>query len=333
MALAGNLKDFGLPEILQLISVQQKTGILSLSAGGGTALVRFSGGTIIGVLKNGQKSYELLRQYLFETGILIEEQLEQIKKIGNESHISFENILVSANFISADNIKETIRFLTEEIIYELFSWKEGAYKFEISDNIVQGSWDVSIKTESVLMEGMRRLDEWPHISEILPKPKLVVARNENITLDSDELPSDERKLYGLVDGKKSLMALVQLSGLQNYRTYEALVNLLDNELIYKLETAPKDVIVRPIKKKSKLGHYIRSTFDTILVIILTIAIIIGSVLIRFTLVPITGSNFFSRLQAINEANSSLEIPNPTAYSTSIESTTALTVNPFLSTIA
>ena len=105
MALAGNLKDFGLPEILQLISVQQKTGILSLSAGGGTALVRFSGGTIIGVLKNGQKSYELLRQYLFETGILIEEQLEQIKKIGNESHISFENILVSANFISADNIK------------------------------------------------------------------------------------------------------------------------------------------------------------------------------------------------------------------------------------
>jgi hypothetical protein len=41
MALQGNLDDFSLPEILQLIAVQQKSGVLKLTAGEDTAVIFF----------------------------------------------------------------------------------------------------------------------------------------------------------------------------------------------------------------------------------------------------------------------------------------------------
>ena len=47
MALQGNLDDFSLPEILQLIAVQQKSGVLKLTAGDDTAVIFFEGGKVV----------------------------------------------------------------------------------------------------------------------------------------------------------------------------------------------------------------------------------------------------------------------------------------------
>ena len=41
MALAGNLKDFGVPDILQLIMSQEKTGVLTLKSEANVANLGF----------------------------------------------------------------------------------------------------------------------------------------------------------------------------------------------------------------------------------------------------------------------------------------------------
>ena len=47
MALAGTLKDFGLPDIVQLIGLQRKTGTLHLKHEGESVSVIFDNGAIV----------------------------------------------------------------------------------------------------------------------------------------------------------------------------------------------------------------------------------------------------------------------------------------------
>lgn len=44
MALEGTIKDFGLPDIFQLIGLQRKTGVLTLRAKNETVTVTFESG-------------------------------------------------------------------------------------------------------------------------------------------------------------------------------------------------------------------------------------------------------------------------------------------------
>ena len=48
MALVGTIKDFGLADILQLIGLQRKTGILTLDNGTDRVTVKFLEGAVVG---------------------------------------------------------------------------------------------------------------------------------------------------------------------------------------------------------------------------------------------------------------------------------------------
>jgi len=58
MALQGNLDDFSLPEILQLIAVQQKSGVLKLTSGSDVAVIFFDGGRVVSFTASGLAAFE-----------------------------------------------------------------------------------------------------------------------------------------------------------------------------------------------------------------------------------------------------------------------------------
>ena len=78
MALQGNLDDFSLPEILQLIAVQQKSGVLKLTAGDDVAVVFFEGGKIVSTRDRRRNAKDPLKPFLVKTGRLTDAQLKQI---------------------------------------------------------------------------------------------------------------------------------------------------------------------------------------------------------------------------------------------------------------
>ena len=47
IALRGNLKDFGIAEVFQLIGQQRKTGLLEISAKGRQVCLAFSDGAVV----------------------------------------------------------------------------------------------------------------------------------------------------------------------------------------------------------------------------------------------------------------------------------------------
>ena len=70
MSLVGNLEDLSLGDILQIISLSQKSGVLSVQTGGGEGRIVFVGGLVRGAaVKGGARD---LKSVLIQGGFLDE---------------------------------------------------------------------------------------------------------------------------------------------------------------------------------------------------------------------------------------------------------------------
>ncbi len=127
----------------------------------------------------------------------------------------------------------------EEAIYRTLNWKEA--DFEVEFTPVEVDDVLGVSTQAILMEGMRRVDEWSRVSEQLP-PLDGVYR-----LDHDELgrrlgaiPDELHGILRLFDGKRSLYDVVDESPFEDLSTLQTLAKLyFEGLLLAGQSAAPK----------------------------------------------------------------------------------------------
>lgn len=112
----------------------------------------------------------------------------------------------------------------EEAIYRTLIWKEA--DFEVEFTPVEVDDVLGVSTQAILMEGMRRVDEWSRVSEQLP------ALDGVYRLDHDELarrlgaiPDELHGILRLFDGKRSLYDVVDESPFEDLSTLQTLAKL------------------------------------------------------------------------------------------------------------
>ena len=109
MALQGNLDDFSLPEILQLIAVQQKSGVLKLTAGSDVAVIFFEGGRVVSTRDRRRNARDPLKAFLIQTGHITQAQLKQIETIESESRRELTDVLLSGNYVTSEHLAQAIQ--------------------------------------------------------------------------------------------------------------------------------------------------------------------------------------------------------------------------------
>lgn len=94
-----------------------------------------------------------------------------------------------------------------DAMYRLFSWAEG--RFEVEFKPIRRKDVIDMPSAGLLMEGMRRLDEWTRLLESLP-PLDAVPEVDVPTLAEQlgDLPDEMNGILRLCDGKRSLLAVV-----------------------------------------------------------------------------------------------------------------------------
>src|SRR5229473_6246355 len=75
---------------------------------------------------------------------------------------------VDVLFVDAATLSLVIRLPTTETLYRLFRWKTGTYEFNQEDVDAGKSGFEPIRAESILLEGFRRMDEWPVVRKKIP---------------------------------------------------------------------------------------------------------------------------------------------------------------------
>ncbi|MBI4715212.1 MAG: DUF4388 domain-containing protein, partial [Nitrospirae bacterium] len=132
MALQGNITDFGLADILQLIGLQKKTGILEIQKDVDTAMIFFEEGQILYANSSKKGDTEKIGQILLKNGRIQESQLQEALQeqsaSGGRSRIG--QILESLGYADRESIREALQCQVKEILFHIFRWAEGTYRFE-----------------------------------------------------------------------------------------------------------------------------------------------------------------------------------------------------------
>jgi len=123
--------------------------------------------------------------------------------------------LVRTGAISRREVERQQRLQIESVIFELMSWQEGFFSFEdrrTTDTPLVV--DIRVSTESLLMEGARRIDEWSRIADRIPSLAVVPAL---APVDAEHQPQldllpYEWEVLANIDGTRDLRAIAQAVG-------------------------------------------------------------------------------------------------------------------------
>lgn len=177
MSLVGNLEDLGLGEILQIVSLSRKSGILTLRSGKREGVVVFRHGQVV---RARSSSYQQnLGEVLLHKGIIDRSLLKQALAVQEEEGFKerLGTILIKRFNVSGQAIEEVVCEQIENVVYSLFAWAEGTFDFELQDSVevfdsikldpVQFMLDQGLNPQFLAMEGSRLLDERRHRGEAL----------------------------------------------------------------------------------------------------------------------------------------------------------------------
>ena len=119
---------------------------------------------------------------------------------------------------------ETGRLRGEAAAYRLLTWSQGTFKvhFETPTRPER----ITKSSQSLMMEGMNRLDEWERHLDALPRLDAVLELVPRpATPDVNELDEKELRLERLVDGRRTLIEVVDDSELDDVEALAAIVEL------------------------------------------------------------------------------------------------------------
>ncbi len=262
MALEGTLRDFSFADILQLISLQRKTGVLTLKNEENVVTISFMEGRIVGASSLNQHEEDRLGLILLKSGVLKETELEAALRRQEETLQRLGRILIDHQVVPVDNVRVALEQQILQIIYRVFRWDDGEYHFSQETDIdYDRELMLPMAADSIIMEGARMTDEWPFINKRIPDRDLVyiqvdpsrtfdLVEDEESDYDdlsfsftespdekpgteasSDKLTQGQAMAYGLVNGKETVNELIQNSPLIEFETCRALADLVDKGLI------------------------------------------------------------------------------------------------------
>ena len=174
MSLVGNLEDLGLGEILQIVSLSRRSGVLSLASRGREARVIFQNGQVIRA--SSTTFQQNLGEVLIQKGVIDLTVLKRSLSIQADEGYGqlLGSIIVERFGVSADAIETVVREQIENVVYSLFAWAEGTFEFELQEvaegdaakmDPVQFMLNQGLNPQYLAMEGSRIIDEKRHRGE------------------------------------------------------------------------------------------------------------------------------------------------------------------------
>jgi len=250
MALEGSIKDFGVADILQLISQQQKTGILLVERQDASSEVYFSNGEITETRSGRQMAR--LEEILVKGNLISPENLKSAAERQKETFEYLGQILLKDGLITKDVLEHIIVTQIYETFYDILQWREGKYRF-ITQNIKVDSTLTTVpRLESILLDVLRMIDEWPDIKSIIRSFSMVFARVPEHTQEG--LDADELLVYSLIDDKKTVQEIIDGCILGKFAACKILVGLLEHGYIMLIaERAEKKPAERAVTSQKTIA--------------------------------------------------------------------------------
>lgn len=170
MSLVGKLEDLGLGEILQIVALSGKSGILHVKSRGRTGKVFFHKGKVVNAFSDAYRVS--LGEFLVRKGYVKQDIINKALELQKQTNFNEKlgTILINNFNVPKEKIEECVVDLIEKSVFSLFYWTEGEFQFELTDEIKREDisvdfmqYDLSqqsgLNPQFLAMEGTRILDE------------------------------------------------------------------------------------------------------------------------------------------------------------------------------
>jgi hypothetical protein len=204
MALKGNLRDFSVSQLLNLVSVAQKTGTLIVERSPDRIWVSFREGRV--AYARGAKD-ENLATVLYRSNKLTAAQYRAIQeKAANISDKELGLLLINASYLSQQDIIASLQNYFTAIVNRMFTWGEGLFRFENDLLPPEDKITVRVSLENIIIEGTRRLREQEQLADEIPSLDVAVKFSDRpgTTLRNLNLSVDEWRVVSFINPKNSI---------------------------------------------------------------------------------------------------------------------------------
>ena len=156
VVMAGTIGDVTMTDLLSFCNMFRKSGSILFTLKGGIKEIFFSEGEI--VFASSSFPQESLPEVLYDLGKINQATLKKIKEVGKTAG-PVGKLLVEKEIITPKDLWLATRQQVEAIIYSLFTFQTGA--FCVRDQAIDQEDIVrlSMNTQNLIMEGLRRVDE------------------------------------------------------------------------------------------------------------------------------------------------------------------------------
>lgn len=258
MALSGNLRDFNLPDVFQLVSFSRKTGVLNIVREDGVAgAIYFKDGEVFFATSNWNRDPLGLR--LVKARQVSQKQLEQALKLqveAGEDAPRLGQLLIDEGFISEKTLEAFVQEQIQDTIFDLMRWDEGQFDFKPVDMPSEEDIGLTVSIENIIMEGSRRLEEWNRIKKKIPSTDLVfkmaTAPGEG-TFEISLKPSEWR-LITMIDGTLDIEQLAAAVAMNDFDVCRILYGMYSAGLLEAVQGDELDKVrLEQAKKKAKVA--------------------------------------------------------------------------------
>lgn len=262
MAFAGDLKKLPLADVFQSIHQNGMSGALAIRDGRGERLVAFEAGLVkCCVLPEGQArnlAEELVRRGMVESDVV---------RPSRFFRRNLKKTLQKRNVLDSSEFESFARQVVLERVYDCFLLEEGSFEFLESydqsrfdeDELAAG---LKIGANEILMEAMRRVDEWKRIRRSIPSFREVYVATREASEDDPELVQGILALTA--SGNMDLEGVIDALPQHRFRCTEMVMQLV-NEGALRVATAPEYTdLGKAAEAKGDLetaaNHYARGLF-------------------------------------------------------------------------
>lgn len=274
MALKGNLKDFSINNILQMIFLEKKGGRLLVTSGKESISVFFDEGKILHAEQGGIIDKRRMKRVLLKNQYLTKEQWDLMVE---ESERTFQPLwILLSRFLE----KNTHAFLflhqrhIEHVLFSLLRWERGEYEYNPEDvPHLDKKVFRPVEGEFLLMEGYRVIDELKKLESKLPpmETKIFTSTEYNkiVTENDIRVDDNERYILSILEQPISLNDLFDSSQINICETGKGVEKLLSSGILTVLSKGevPKlsDKSTHNWRKHAVVGSIFFSVFLGILV--------------------------------------------------------------------
>jgi hypothetical protein len=146
-----------LPTILQILSTDNRTGVLHFEQGQVVRAICLKDGKIVAASgREGQR----LGQILYDRGLISQEQLEEALEKTKEEKKRLGEVLLDLGYIHEDSLKELIRYQIQEAVLDISLWAEGDFEYRDCQMEFDERGVDDISTMRIVLEAAARKDEW-----------------------------------------------------------------------------------------------------------------------------------------------------------------------------